>query len=146
MCTCSYMCAYVYIYIYYIHVVSKQLGGYGIRAFLPVRSMKGQIKFMKEVVPWLEQEPAIEKYAWLLGYQELLTRARELFHASRNIDERSLKRNHSVVTRFSFLVDVSSLVKFLVVSQNVTGFLRGSATSPTSGPTASPIPTRMRVS
>eukprot|EP00435_Cladocopium_sp_Y103_P037993 s1603_g10.t1 len=27
-------------------------------------SMQGQIKFMKEVVPWLEQEPAIEKYAW----------------------------------------------------------------------------------
>lgn len=25
-------------------------------------SMQGQIKFMKEVVPWLEQEPAIEKY------------------------------------------------------------------------------------
>jgi hypothetical protein len=34
----------------------------------------------------------------------------------------------------------------LLVSQNVVVFLRGSATSPTSGPTASPIPTRMRVS
>lgn len=30
-------------------------------------SMQGQIKFMKEVVPWLEQEGAIEKYAWF-GY------------------------------------------------------------------------------
>ena len=39
----------------------------GMRWPLPVRSMQGQIKFMKEVVPWLEQEPAIEKYAWLLG-------------------------------------------------------------------------------
>lgn len=27
-------------------------------------SMQGQIQFMKNVVPWLEQEPAIEKYAW----------------------------------------------------------------------------------
>ena len=27
-------------------------------------SMNGQIRFMKEVVPWLEQEDIIEKYAW----------------------------------------------------------------------------------
>eukprot|EP00438_Fugacium_kawagutii_P009761 Skav236682 [mRNA] locus=scaffold406:151890:154444:- [translate_table: standard] len=27
-------------------------------------SMGGQIRFMKEVVPWLEQEDIIEKYAW----------------------------------------------------------------------------------
>ena len=27
-------------------------------------SMQGQIKFMKEVVPWLEQEDVVEKYAW----------------------------------------------------------------------------------
>ena len=27
-------------------------------------SMSGQIRFMKEVVPWLEQEDLIEKYAW----------------------------------------------------------------------------------
>jgi len=27
-------------------------------------SMQGQIKFMKEVVPWLDQEDVIEKYAW----------------------------------------------------------------------------------
>jgi len=26
--------------------------------------MNGQIRFMKEVVPWLEQEDIIEKYAW----------------------------------------------------------------------------------
>lgn len=28
--------------------------------------MQGQIKFMKEVVPWLDQEDVIEKYAWCL--------------------------------------------------------------------------------
>ena len=27
-------------------------------------SMRGQIKFMKDVVPWLEQEDIVEKYAW----------------------------------------------------------------------------------
>ncbi|CAE7756603.1 asl1 [Symbiodinium necroappetens] len=27
-------------------------------------SMQGQIKFMKDVVPWLEQEDMVEKYAW----------------------------------------------------------------------------------
>ena len=27
-------------------------------------SMDGQIRFMKEVVPWLESEDLIEKYAW----------------------------------------------------------------------------------
>ena len=26
--------------------------------------MQGQIKFMKDVVPWLEQEDMVEKYAW----------------------------------------------------------------------------------
>lgn len=27
-------------------------------------SMQGQARFMQEVVPWLEQEEIIEKYAW----------------------------------------------------------------------------------
>jgi hypothetical protein len=51
--------------------------------------MQGQIKFMKEVVPWLEQEPAIEKYAWLLGYQRLTPRGELLMAlmASRNIED-----------------------------------------------------------
>lgn len=35
---------------------------------LDLRSMQGQIKFMKEVVPWLDQEDVIEKYAWCLEY------------------------------------------------------------------------------
>jgi len=32
-------------------------------------SMQGQINFMKEVVPWLEQESAIEKYAWFSFFE-----------------------------------------------------------------------------
>ena len=35
-------------------------------------SMQGQIKFMKEVVPWLEREPAIEKYLENQNYAEKL--------------------------------------------------------------------------
>lgn len=31
-------------------------------------SMGGQIRFMKEVVPWLEQEDIIEKYAWFSSW------------------------------------------------------------------------------
>ena len=34
-------------------------------------SMNGQIRFMQQVVPWLESEDLIEKYAWFSCLTEL---------------------------------------------------------------------------
>ena len=38
-------------------------------------SMQGQVRFMKEVVPWLEEEDVIEKYAWFSYFRNEWTYA-----------------------------------------------------------------------
>ena len=150
-CTCYIQTDIHYITLHYItlhnihrYIVEKQLGGYAMAPSCQVHAGADQV-----------HEGSGAMVGARAGHWEVCMAPRiPTPDAERGIVDgidgikkywRSLERNHWVVTRFSFLVDVS-LVEILLVSQNVVVFLRGSATSPTSGPTASPIPTRMRVS